>query len=195
MVGLTVATAVVGCVTWGTLMGAMLPFVLRRIGADPASASAPLVATLVDVSGIVIYFVIASFMLANTVIRSVPNTAGLASRDELGELFGDRTLVLRPDSPRESDNTSRSRWIGVTGTLTMRAAITEKSTFEDVRDDAAAAIDVPGLGEAAYYNPAAHELTAFQHDTLLTVSFAGTLPPAQIRAAEQALVAKIVPRL
>src|SRR5262249_20687439 len=59
LVGMTVACAVVGCVLWGTLMGAMLPFVLRRPGADPASASAPLVATLVDVSGIVIYFTIA----------------------------------------------------------------------------------------------------------------------------------------
>ncbi|HEY1811986.1 MAG TPA: magnesium transporter [Kofleriaceae bacterium] len=195
MVGLTVATAVVGCVTWGTLMGAMLPFALRRIGADPASASAPLVATLVDVSGIVIYFVIASFMLTNTVIRTVPNTATLASRDELGTVFGDRTLVLRPDSPRERENTSLSRWIGVTGTLTMRAAITEKGTFDDGRDDAATATDVPGLGEAAYYEPAAQQLTVYQHDTLLTVSFAGTLPPATIRAAEEALVAKIVPRL
>jgi magnesium transporter len=195
MVGLTVATAVVGCVTWGTLMGAMLPFVLRKIGADPASASAPLVATLVDVSGIVIYFVIASFMLANTVIRTVSNTATLASRDDLAELFGDRTLVLRPDSPRESDNTSRSRWIGVTGTLTVRAAITDMSTFDDSHDDAAAAVDLEGLAEAAYYNPAAHELTAFQHDTLLRVTFAGTLPPDQVFRAEQALVAKITPRL
>ena len=59
LVGITVACAVVGCVLWGTLMGSMLPFVLRKLGADPASASAPLVATLVDVSGIIIYFTIA----------------------------------------------------------------------------------------------------------------------------------------
>jgi magnesium transporter len=68
LVGITVATAVVGCVTWGTLMGAMLPFLLRKIGADPASASAPLVATLVDVSGIIIYFMIAKLILTGTLL-------------------------------------------------------------------------------------------------------------------------------
>ena len=65
LVGLTVAASLVGCVLWGTLMGSMLPFVLRRAGADPASASAPLVATLVDVSGIIIYFTIARIILSN----------------------------------------------------------------------------------------------------------------------------------
>jgi len=49
-------------------MGAMLPFVLRRFGADPASASAPLVATLVDVSGIIIYFTIAKLILSGTLL-------------------------------------------------------------------------------------------------------------------------------
>ncbi len=53
----------IGCVLCGTLAGAMLPFVLRRCGADPASASAPFVATLVDVSGILIYFGIANLVL------------------------------------------------------------------------------------------------------------------------------------
>jgi len=68
LVGMTVACAVVGCVLWGTLMGAMLPFLLRKFGADPASASAPLVATLVDVSGIVIYFTIAKLILTGTLL-------------------------------------------------------------------------------------------------------------------------------
>ncbi len=68
MVGITVACAVVGCVLWGTLMGAMLPFLLRKLGADPASASAPLVATLVDVSGIVIYFTIAKILLTGILL-------------------------------------------------------------------------------------------------------------------------------
>jgi len=68
LVGITVAAAVVGCVLWGTLMGAMLPFLLRRLGADPASASAPLVATLVDVSGIIIYFTIAKMILAGILL-------------------------------------------------------------------------------------------------------------------------------
>jgi magnesium transporter len=68
LVGMTVACAVVGCVLWGTIMGSMLPFLLRRLGADPASASAPLVATLVDVSGIVIYFTIAHLILTGVLL-------------------------------------------------------------------------------------------------------------------------------
>jgi len=60
----TLAASLVGVVTFGTLVGSMLPLILRRLGFDPASASAPLVATMVDVSGIVIYFVAASFFLA-----------------------------------------------------------------------------------------------------------------------------------
>lgn len=56
LIGLTVATALVGIVTFGSLTGSMLPFILQRIGFDPASASASFVATLVDVTGLVIYF-------------------------------------------------------------------------------------------------------------------------------------------
>ena len=64
----TVATALVGVVTFGSLVGSMLPFVLRRLGADPASASAPFVATLVDVSGIVIYFTAATVFLGSVLL-------------------------------------------------------------------------------------------------------------------------------
>jgi magnesium transporter len=60
---LTVGLSLVGVVTWGTLMGSMLPFALRRLRLDPASASAPFVATLVDVSGLVIYFEVARWVL------------------------------------------------------------------------------------------------------------------------------------
>jgi magnesium transporter len=62
-VGFTVGFSLVGVVLFGTLAGSMLPFVLRRLGADPASASAPFVATLVDVSGLIIYFVLAHIFL------------------------------------------------------------------------------------------------------------------------------------
>jgi magnesium transporter len=55
-------------VTFGTLAGSMLPLVLQRLGADPASASAPFVATLVDVSGIVIYFTMASLILSGALL-------------------------------------------------------------------------------------------------------------------------------
>ena len=63
LVGLTVAVSLVGVVLFGTIAGSMLPFILRRLGFDPASASAPFVATLVDVSGLIIYFTVASFIL------------------------------------------------------------------------------------------------------------------------------------
>jgi magnesium transporter len=64
----TVALALVGVVLFGSLAGSMLPFALRRVGFDPASASAPLVATLVDVSGLVIYFSVALLMLRGTLL-------------------------------------------------------------------------------------------------------------------------------
>jgi magnesium transporter len=68
VVATTIAFSVLGVVTWGTLSGSMLPFVLRRFGLDPASASAPFVATLVDVTGIVIYFSVASWVLKGTLL-------------------------------------------------------------------------------------------------------------------------------
>ncbi len=64
----TVGATVVGVVLFGTLTGAMLPFILRRFGFDPASASAPLVATLVDVTGVVLYFTIALALLRGTLL-------------------------------------------------------------------------------------------------------------------------------
>lgn len=63
LVAATVCFSVVGVVLWGTISGSMLPFVLKRIGFDPASASAPAVATIVDVTGLVIYFTVASMIL------------------------------------------------------------------------------------------------------------------------------------
>ena len=67
-VALTVSISLVGVVLWGTLMGAMLPFALRSLGFDPASASAPFVATLVDVSGLIIYFSVAHVVLAGRLL-------------------------------------------------------------------------------------------------------------------------------
>ena len=58
-VGVTVMLALIGVVTWGSLAGSMLPFALRAIGFDPATSSAPFVATLVDVTGLIIYFLVA----------------------------------------------------------------------------------------------------------------------------------------
>jgi magnesium transporter len=67
LVALTVGLSLVGIVTFGSLAGSMLPFVLRRLGFDPASASAPFVATLVDVTGLSIYFLVALIVLHGTV--------------------------------------------------------------------------------------------------------------------------------
>jgi magnesium transporter len=68
LVGLTVAFSLVGVVLFGTIAGSMLPFILRRLGFDPASASAPFVATLVDVTGLVIYFTVASVILRGVLL-------------------------------------------------------------------------------------------------------------------------------
>ncbi|CAN5626981.1 magnesium transporter [soil metagenome] len=67
-IGLTVGISLVGVVLWGTLTGSMLPLILKRLGADPAVSSAPFVATLVDVSGLVIYFSVAYFFLQNILL-------------------------------------------------------------------------------------------------------------------------------
>lgn len=62
LVGLTVALSLIGIVLWGSLIGSMLPFILRRLGADPATSSAPFVATIVDVTGLIIYLTIAGWI-------------------------------------------------------------------------------------------------------------------------------------
>ena len=62
-VALTIFLTIAGIVMWGSMVGSMLPFLLRRLRLDPASASAPFVATLVDVTGILIYFATATVVL------------------------------------------------------------------------------------------------------------------------------------
>lgn len=64
LIALTVAVALVGVVSWGSLVGSMLPFLLRRLNLDPATSSAPFVATLVDVTGLLIYFSAAQWMIS-----------------------------------------------------------------------------------------------------------------------------------
>jgi magnesium transporter len=68
LVAITVAVALVGVVLWGTLSGSLLPFLLKRLGFDPAASSAPFVATLVDVTGLVIYFSVALVVLRGTLL-------------------------------------------------------------------------------------------------------------------------------
>ena len=68
LVALTVGVSLIGIVMWGTLAGSMLPFILRRFGLDPATSSAPFVATLVDVTGLVIYFSVGYLFLRGTLL-------------------------------------------------------------------------------------------------------------------------------
>jgi magnesium transporter len=68
LIAATVGAGLVGIVTFGSLAGSMLPFLLQRLRFDPASASAPFVATLVDVTGLVIYFSIALVILSGTLL-------------------------------------------------------------------------------------------------------------------------------
>ncbi|MBI5547925.1 MAG: magnesium transporter, partial [Deltaproteobacteria bacterium] len=68
LVAATVFSSLIGVVLFGTLAGSLLPFLLRRLGLDPASASAPFVATLVDVTGLIIYFTLAAAILSGTLL-------------------------------------------------------------------------------------------------------------------------------
>ena len=68
LVALTIAATLIGIVTFGSLTGSLLPFIMKRLGFDPATASAPFVATLVDVTGIVIYFSVARLILRGTLL-------------------------------------------------------------------------------------------------------------------------------
>jgi magnesium transporter len=68
LVALTVSLSLVGIVLWGTLVGSILPFILRRLGFDPATSSAPFVATLVDVTGLIIYFSVGYVVLRGSLL-------------------------------------------------------------------------------------------------------------------------------
>jgi magnesium transporter len=68
LIGITVAISILGIVLWGTLSGSMLPFVLKKLGADPATSSTPLVTTIVDVTGLLIYFTVAIIILTGTLL-------------------------------------------------------------------------------------------------------------------------------
>ena len=68
LVAVTVGVALVGIVLWGSLAGSMLPLLLKKMGLDPATSSAPFVATLVDVTGLIIYFSVALLILRGTLL-------------------------------------------------------------------------------------------------------------------------------
>ncbi|MBP6731910.1 MAG: magnesium transporter, partial [Chitinophagales bacterium] len=68
LIALTIFFSLIGIVMWGTLSGSMIPIALKKIGLDPAASSAPLVATLVDVTGLIIYFTVAAVLLKGTLL-------------------------------------------------------------------------------------------------------------------------------
>src|SRR5262245_36801933 len=68
LVAMTVWTALIGVVCFGSVIGSMLPFILRKLGFDPATSSAPFVATLVDVTGLIIFFTVAMVILRGTLL-------------------------------------------------------------------------------------------------------------------------------
>lgn len=75
LIAFTVGFALVGIILWGSLTGSMLPILLKRLGADPAASSAPFVATLVDVTGIIIYFATAYFVMGQLIQSGALNMA------------------------------------------------------------------------------------------------------------------------
>jgi magnesium transporter len=68
LLSLAISISLIAVVIWGTISGAMLPLILKRLGADPATSSAPFIATLVDVFGVIIYFSIAALLLKGTLL-------------------------------------------------------------------------------------------------------------------------------
>jgi magnesium transporter len=68
LVAMTVSLSLIGIVLWGTMVGSILPFILRRLGFDPSTSSAPFVATLVDVTGLIIYFSVGLIVLRGTLL-------------------------------------------------------------------------------------------------------------------------------
>ncbi|MCW8818202.1 MAG: magnesium transporter [Ignavibacteriaceae bacterium] len=68
LIGITVSVSLIGVVLWGTISGSMLPLILKKLGLDPATSSAPLVATMVDVIGLIIYFTVAILVLSGSLL-------------------------------------------------------------------------------------------------------------------------------
>jgi magnesium transporter len=67
-IGTTIGLSVMFVVLWGTVMGSMMPLLLQKLGADPATSSAPFIATMVDVTGLIIYFSIAALLLSGSLL-------------------------------------------------------------------------------------------------------------------------------
>jgi magnesium transporter len=192
LIALTVAVSLVGCVLWGTLMGAMLPFALRRLGADPASASAPLVATLVDVSGIIIYFTIASAILTGTVIRSAPDACEVAPAAAIAAVYAG---PFERTSARATDKVSSCEYRHAATSIGVHTGLTDANGFADfIELLPGATTALTGLGDKAYYQPGTGVLFALKGDIRVALSYAGP-PRATLADDQRALMIAILDRL
>ena len=93
LTALTVSLSLVGIVLWGTLSGSMIPMILKRLKLDPATSSAPFVATLVDVTGLIIYFSFAAIILRGTLLNSNNKAPLLATHS------GNMTVITLATAP------------------------------------------------------------------------------------------------
>ncbi len=111
LIAATVGFSLIGVILFGSLAGAMLPFLLRAVRFDPAVASAPLVATLVDVTGLVIYFTIASQVLQSTILA--PSKPGIVvmEHEKSADTFARFLGTMPKDGEKEVWNIQRIEWI------------------------------------------------------------------------------------
>jgi cation transporter-like permease len=98
LTGLTVSLSLIGIVLWGTLSGSMIPMILKRINIDPATSSAPFVATLVDVTGLIIYFSIAAVILSGSLLKSEGKSPLMVSH------IGETTVITISMPPAKTAN-------------------------------------------------------------------------------------------
>lgn len=115
MLAITISAALIGIVVWGSVMGSMLPFIMKRLKLDPAGSSAPFVATLVDVTGIVIYFTCAILILRTTLLNPAVPEKSLRLNSEVtvisvdGYRPGDQSLELGVRAIGSDDSAPVSR--------------------------------------------------------------------------------------
>ena len=119
----TVGFSLIGVILFGSLAGAMLPFLLRAVRFDPAVASAPLVATLVDVTGLVIYFTIASQVLQSTILA--PSKPGIVvmEHEKSADTFARFLGMMPKDGEKETWSVQRIEWMKDRDTVVVTVVV------------------------------------------------------------------------